>query len=137
LICGYNRFLRNYQKLQKGNYIMPKLTVAGNTVEVAAGKRLVLAIKEAGVNIGHRCGGNARCTTCRVKFESGEPTAITKAEKEKLEESDLAGQYRLACQLECQQDMSLTVEMTLENHPDWKDTGPQPKDEITPEPEWV
>ena len=38
---------------------MPKLTIDGKTYEVEAGKRLVLAIEELGVNIGHRCGGNA------------------------------------------------------------------------------
>ena len=44
---------------------MPKLTVEGfNAVEVEDGKRLVLAIEQdAGVDILHACGGNARCTT--------------------------------------------------------------------------
>src|SRR5688572_3099461 len=54
---------------------MPKLAVEGfATVEVENGKRLVLAIEQdAGVDILHACGGNARCTTCRVEFVSGEP----------------------------------------------------------------
>jgi ferredoxin len=49
---------------------MPKLTVEGfATVDVSEGKRLVLAIEQdAGVDILHACGGNARCTTCRVEF---------------------------------------------------------------------
>ena len=49
---------------------MPKLTVEGfPTVDVETGKRLVLAIEQdAGVDILHACGGNARCTTCRVEF---------------------------------------------------------------------
>ena len=49
---------------------MPKLTVEGfPTVDIEPGKRLVLAIKEdSGVDILHACGGNARCTTCRVEF---------------------------------------------------------------------
>ena len=39
---------------------MPKLTVEGaGTFDVATGKRLVLAIEEAGVDILHACGGNA------------------------------------------------------------------------------
>lgn len=116
---------------------MPKLTVDGKTVDVAAGKRLVLAIKEAGVNIGHRCGGNARCTTCRVEFEAGTPDAITRAEQEKLVERDLAGQARLSCQILCNQDMSVRSVMTLENQADWTDTGPPPHDHITPDPEWL
>jgi len=116
---------------------MPKLTVDGKTVDVAEGKRLVLAIEEAGVNIGHRCGGNARCTTCRVEFEAGEPEAMTKAEKDKLAERGLAGQVRLSCQILCSQDMSVSSVMTLENQAGWTDTGPDPHPEITPEPEWV
>ena len=62
---------------------MPKLTVDGyGTFEVLAGKRLVLAVEQdAGVDILHACGGNARCTTCRVEFLSGEPSAMTEAEK--------------------------------------------------------
>ena len=62
---------------------MPKLTVEGfSTVDVETGKRLVLAIEQdAGVDILHACGGNARCTTCRVEFISGEPPQMTLAEK--------------------------------------------------------
>ena len=54
---------------------MPKLTVEGfPTVEVEDGKRLVLAIEQdAHVDVLHACGGNARCTTCRVEFIEGEP----------------------------------------------------------------
>ena len=54
---------------------MPKLTVEGyGSFEVPDGKRLVLAIEQdAGVDILHACGGNARCTTCRVEFIEGEP----------------------------------------------------------------
>ena len=58
---------------------MPKLTVEGfSTVDVETGKRLVLAIEQdARVDILHACGGNARCTTCRVEFVSGEPPRMT------------------------------------------------------------
>ena len=47
-------------------------------VEVPDGKRLVLAIEQdAGVDVLHACGGNARCTTCRVEFIDGEPQRMT------------------------------------------------------------
>ena len=60
---------------------MPKLTVEGYaSVDVAEGKRLVLAMEQdAGVDVLHACGGNARCTTCRVEFVTGEPEQITAA----------------------------------------------------------
>mgnify|MGYP001373607809 FL=1 len=87
---------------------MPKLTVEGfPTVDIEIGKRLVLAIKEdSGVDILHACGGNARCTTCRVEFLAGEPSSMTPAEKTKLEERNLSG-VRLSCQITCNQDMTV------------------------------
>lgn len=57
---------------------MPYLTVNGyGTFEIEKGKKLVLALEDSGVNILHRCGGKARCTTCRVEILEGdycEPT---------------------------------------------------------------
>ena len=117
---------------------MPKLTVDGKTIDVEQGKRLVLAIEEAGIPIGHRCGGNARCTTCRVEFQQGEPSKMTKAEKERLEAIGLTGKVRLACQITCEQDMVLKTLMTVDNQPEWKgNNGPTPKEEITPPAEWI
>jgi ferredoxin len=43
------------------------------------GQRLVLAVMDAGVDILHRCGGNARCTTCRVQILGGDPGPMTEA----------------------------------------------------------
>ena len=46
------------------------------TFEAEPGKRLVLAIEDAGIDILHRCGGNARCTTCRVEIRGGDPGSL-------------------------------------------------------------
>ena len=116
---------------------MSKIEVEGKGVfEVAAGLRLVNAIENNGVDILHRCGGNARCTTCRVEFISGEPTQMTEAEKVKLTEKELLGTARLACQILCDHDMSMRVLMTL-SESGLPDPGGQPEDHITPEPVWV
>jgi len=115
---------------------MPKLTVDGKTFDVEEGTRLVLAIEQNGVNIGHRCGGYAKCTTCRVEFESGEPDTMTVAEYERLEDRDLLGKYRLSCQIECNADMSVHPTMTLESEAAWDDTGPEPEETVTPEAIW-
>lgn len=112
---------------------MPKLIVAGNTVEVEAGKRLALAIEEAGVEIGHRCGGYARCTTCRVVFAEGEPTTMTRAEYDKLTERELLGQYRLSCQVVCDHDMSVAEVAMTKGNQGWTDTGPALEPSVTPE----
>ncbi|HMO60292.1 MAG TPA: 2Fe-2S iron-sulfur cluster-binding protein [Roseiflexaceae bacterium] len=115
---------------------MPKLTVGDRTIDVSAGRRSVLAIEDLGVQIGHRCGGNARCTTCRVTFVSGEPTTMTVAEYEKLKERELLGEYRLACQIVCSHDIEVVPVMTLENQ-GWSDTGPTPDETVKPEAVFV
>lgn len=116
---------------------MPELTVEGFApVEVEDGKRLVLAIEEnAGVDILHACGGNARCTTCRVEFVSGEPTRMTNAERTKLAERGLVG-VRLACQIACDADMVVRAISRLEGS-GRPDAGRKPEASIQPTPEWA
>src|SRR5688500_10581780 len=69
------------RELRQEMKFMPQLTVEGvGTFEVPAGKRLVLALEQdAGIDQLHACGGNARCTTCRVEFVVGEPDRMTVA----------------------------------------------------------
>jgi ferredoxin len=116
---------------------MPKLTVEGfATVDVEAGKRLVLAIEQdAHVDVLHACGGNARCTTCRVEFIDGEPSKMTAAEKNKLAERGLQG-VRLSCQITCDQDMTVRAISRLEGS-GRPDPGRTPEPTIQPPPEWT
>lgn len=116
---------------------MPKLTVEGQgEFEVPAGRRLVLALTdEAGTDQLHACGGNARCTTCRVEFVAGEPAKMTAAEKALLEARGLTG-VRLSCQIACDQDMTVRVTSRLEGS-GRADAGGRPTDDIQPPPEWV
>ena len=117
---------------------MPTLTINGQAVEATPHTRLVAAIEKAGVTIGHRCGGKARCTTCRVTFTSGEPETYTKAEFAKLglDKPDAASPgYRLSCQLLCDRDMAVEAVMTLENQA-WSDTGPAVAAAVEPEAVW-
>jgi ferredoxin len=115
---------------------MPKLTVEGaGTYDVASGKRLVLAIEEAGVDILHACGGNCRCTTCRIEFITGEPEAMTEAEKMKLAEKGLVG-VRLSCQITCTADMTVRAISRLEGS-GRADAGGTPEETIQPPPVWT
>ena len=116
---------------------MPKLSVEGfSPVEVADGKRLVLAIEQdAGVDILHACGGNARCTTCRVEFIEGEPQTMTVAEKTKLAERGLSG-VRLSCQIVCDHDMTVRAISRLEGS-GRPDPGRTPEPTVQPPPEWT
>lgn len=116
---------------------MPKLTIEGyGTVEVLADKRLVLAIEQdAKVDVLHACGGNARCTTCRVEFIAGEPTTHTAAEQQVLAARGLSG-VRLSCQILCDHDMTVRAISRLEGS-GRPDPGRTPESTITPPPVWV
>ena len=115
---------------------MPKLTVEGfGTFDVPDDKRLVLALEQnAGVDVLHACGGNARCTTCRVEFIDGEPTKRTAAEESCLDARALTG-VRLSCQILCSQDMHVRAVSRLEGS-GRPDSGGTPAEAITPPPEW-
>src|SRR6184192_3342841 len=113
---------------------MPQLTVEGvGTFTVPDGKRLVLALEdEAKIDQLHACGGNARCTTCRVEFISGEPEKMTAAEKAVLAARGLSG-IRLSCQIVCDHDMAVRATSRLAGS-GRKDAGPRPADDIQPQP---
>jgi ferredoxin len=117
---------------------LPRLEVESvGAFDVPENKRLVLAIEEdAGVDILHRCGSFARCTTCRIEYLEGEPEKMTRAEVEVLESRDLLGEVRLSCQALCDHDMKVRVLMTVSST-GLDGPGPKPQPEITPPPEWV
>jgi ferredoxin len=99
------------------------------TTSAPDGERLVLAIMNAGVDILHRCGGNARCTTCRVEVLGGNPGPMTVAEREKLQTlDDVPENMRLSCQIRCCDDLTVRVLRRLAENPDMSDAGPQPED---------
>src|SRR3954454_3030844 len=93
---------------------MKKITAetAGGTVafEAEEGKKLVLAIEDNGIDILHRCGGNAKCTTCRVEVLGGDPGEMREAERNRLAlETGLAENVRLSCQIHVEGDMHVRV----------------------------
>lgn len=87
-----------------------KVTANGKQFDVEDGTKLALAIEQNGIDISHRCGGNARCTTCRVKFLSAEPP-MGEVERQCLEEDGVLGQFRLSCQSRVHEDMEVQVLM--------------------------
>lgn len=115
---------------------MQELTIQGaGTFEVEEGTRLVRAIEKCGVELGHRCGGHAQCTTCRVEFEAGEPQVMTEAEYDKLTDIGQFGEMRLACQIVVDRDMTVSPLMTVEDQ-GWDDAGPDPAVTVEPTAEW-
>ena len=109
---------------------MPKLRVEDvGEFDVPQGKRLVLALEdEAGIDQLHACGGNARCTTCRVEFVSGEPESMTDAERDVLAARGLSG-VRLSCQILCETEMAVRAISRLEGS-GRADVGPRPADQL-------
>jgi ferredoxin len=107
-----------------------KAETAGGLVEfeAPAGKKLVLAIEDAGIDILHRCGGNARCTTCRVEVLEGNPGQMGELERNRLAvESELADNIRLSCQIRLNED--LKVRVINQASVRGMDAGPRPFDE--------
>ncbi len=95
--------------------------------EAEEGRKLVLCLEDNGVDILHRCGGNARCTTCRVEILSGDPGEIGEAEKAILAtKTDLNDHTRLSCQVRLMDDLHVNVI----NQASVKgiDAGPRPAD---------
>ncbi|WP_022834320.1 2Fe-2S iron-sulfur cluster-binding protein [Salisaeta longa] len=114
---------------------MPTLTIKDvGTFDVEHGTRLVRAMAEH-IDIGHRCGGHAQCTTCRVRFAAGEPEVMTQAEHEKLHDIKQHGSFRLACQIVVDRDMTVEPLMTARAQ-GWDDPGPEPAPHVEPTAEW-
>ena len=111
---------------------MPKLKIENvGEFEVQAGTRLVLDLEDNGGEPLHRCGGYARCTTCRVEFLAGEPENMTEAERTKLESQGNVGKFRLSCQCTVDQDMHVKVLLPF-SESGLDDPGPRPEDHVTP-----
>ncbi len=113
---------------------MPKLTVEGiGEFEIPQGKRLVKAlVGEAGTDQLHACGGQARCTTCRVRFLDGEPAKMTAAEQDVLRARGITEKgIRLSCQILCEQDMRVELISRFAGS-GRKDQGSPCADEIQP-----
>ena len=115
---------------------MPKLTIEHvGDFEIAPGKRLINAIiDDAKADQHYSCGGQAKCTTCRVQFVAGEPQKITQAEKDVMAASKIDEPcVRLSCQITCDSDM--TIKLLVPKPPAKQPNHPAP--EIVPPPVWL
>ena len=111
---------------------MPKIQAETATglvdTEAPEGKKLVLTLEDAGIDILHRCGGNARCTTCRVEVLEGDPGEMGELERNRLAvEAELAPNVRLSCQIRVKNDLKVRVinQVSVRGI----DAGPRPLDE--------
>ena len=110
---------------------MPRVTAetaeGTREFEAEAGRKLVLVIEDGGVDILHRCGGKAKCTTCRVEVLEGDPGEMQEAERNRLAaETGLAENVRLSCQVHVQSD--LHVRVLNQSSVRGLDPGPRPEE---------
>ena len=110
---------------------MPKIEAAGiKTFEATEGRRLVLEIEDNGIDILHRCGGFARCTTCRIEVLEGDAGDMNERERKRLAREDaLAPNVRLSCQILCENDLKIRVINRL-SETDLSDAGPRVLEDI-------
>lgn len=100
---------------------MAKITVVGyDTYEVKDGTKLTLALEDNGVDILHRCGGKAKCTTCSVQVLDGDFGDKTEIEKAAFSAKGIEEGYRLSCQVYVNGDATVKPVKTV------KDTGLDP-----------
>jgi ferredoxin len=108
--------------------IQAETATGTQTFEAPEGKKLVLAIEDAGIDILHRCGGNARCTTCRVEILEGTPEEMHDLERNRLAvEAELAANVRLSCQIHLSEDLKVRVINQVSTR--GMDAGPRPLNE--------
>ena len=90
--------------------IVAETATGTSTFDCETGRKLVLCLEDNGVDILHRCGGNARCTTCRVDVISGEVGEMGEAERAILAtKGDIGENTRLSCQIRLSGDMHVKV----------------------------
>lgn len=108
--------------------IVAETATGTQTIEAPEAKKLVLVLEDAGIDILHRCGGNARCTTCRVEILEGDPGTMGELERNRLAmEAELAENVRLSCQMHASSDMKVRVVNQASVR--GMDAGPRPLDE--------
>ncbi len=105
--------------------IEAEIATGTQAFEAQEGRKLVLAIEDAGIDILHRCGGNAKCTTCRVEVLAGDPGEMNDAERERLaRETGLAENVRLSCQIRVRDNLKVHVVNQVSTR--GMDAGPRP-----------
>ena len=81
----------------------------GRRVEADVGETILQVAQRGGVGIAAVCGGTGTCRRCLVQVMGGQTSPPTEGEKERIEETQLANGFRLACQAQVQGDLKINV----------------------------
>ncbi len=76
---------------------------------VTKGTTLLRAAQQAGQEIVATCGARGRCRSCRVQILRGPAPPATLADRVQLGDDEVRERYRLACQTEAWDDLSVLV----------------------------
>ncbi len=79
------------------------------TAVVPPGGSLLRAAQAAGIDIVSTCGARGRCRSCRIKVVRGLPPPATLADRVQLGDEEIREGYRLSCQCEVGDDLTVQV----------------------------
>ncbi|MHA2236229.1 MAG: 2Fe-2S iron-sulfur cluster-binding protein [Candidatus Thorarchaeota archaeon] len=112
-------------------------------ITVESGTKLLKGLMNSEVDIVHTCGGNAKCTTCRVTIHKGVPTKKTQAQQDRFERAINSGQPQfdhpavfLSCQVVVEDDMTVSASENF-NSVIHDSRGKDTEDKVTPDPVWL
>lgn len=96
---------------------MPKVTFSPDggaskrVVEAEMAASILDTALASGINLYHTCGGNASCSTCRVRVIRGAEnlSGIDDAEAQVLDSFDLKPPFRLGCQARVTGDVEVEI----------------------------
>ena len=77
------------------------------SIQVVAGKNLLKLALENDIPMAHACGGNARCSTCRVLLLEGELPPRNELEQKLADKLGWGENIRLSCQMEISNAVTL------------------------------
>lgn len=70
---------------------------------------MLAAAHSVGVELASACGGHGTCGSCRVRIVSGEISALSACERERLTAAELDAGDRLACQVSLETDARIEI----------------------------
>ena len=97
------------QSIPKTKNLIVDMQPVGRRIDIEPGKTLLEAAQAAGVGLVSLCGGEGWCQSCLVRIASGEVNPPTQSEVDYLDNEELVGGFRLACQATPQTDVRIDI----------------------------
>ncbi|MDR7522120.1 MAG: ASKHA domain-containing protein [Armatimonadota bacterium] len=97
-----------------GGTVTVTFAAKGRAVSVPAGTTVLQAAQQAGCSITATCGARGRCRSCRVQIVGGSVPPAGLADRIQLGDDEVGERYRLACQAEVWDDLTVLVAPVFE-----------------------